>query len=55
MRIIPPLVASIVDGHQVGVIVPIEELMNNQAAKWHVLEKRLCMRWQTRSGTARPN
>ncbi|WP_204278742.1 AroM family protein, partial [Enterobacter hormaechei] len=39
MRIIPPLVASIVDGHQVGVIVPIEELMDNQTAKWHVLEK----------------
>ena len=38
-RIIPPLVASIVDGHQVGVIVPIEELMDNQEAKWHVLEK----------------
>lgn len=36
---IPPLVASIVDGHQVGVIVPMEELMNNQEAKWHVLEK----------------
>src|SRR5690606_35277769 len=28
-RIIPPLVASIVDGHQVGVIVPIEELIGN--------------------------
>ena len=39
MRIIPPLVASIVDGHQVGVIVPMEELMDNQEAKWHVLEK----------------
>ena len=39
MRIIPPLVASIVDGHQVGVIVPIEELMDNQEATWHVLEK----------------
>ncbi|OXL39920.1 AroM protein [Enterobacter mori] len=39
MRIIPPLVASIVDGHQVGVIVPIEELMDNQEAKWQVLEK----------------
>jgi len=39
MRIIPPLVASIVDGHQVGVIVPIEELLDNQAAKWQVLEK----------------
>ncbi|MCU3988663.1 AroM family protein [Enterobacter mori] len=39
MRIIPPLVASIVDGHQVGVIVPIEELMDNQEAKWQALEK----------------
>ncbi|MGE4386686.1 MAG: AroM family protein, partial [Citrobacter sp.] len=27
LRIIPPLVASIVDGHQVGVIVPVEDLM----------------------------
>lgn len=36
-RIIPPLVASIVDGHQVGVIVPVEELMAVQAAKWQVL------------------
>lgn len=26
-RIIPPLVASIVDGHQVGVIVPVEEVL----------------------------
>lgn len=55
MRIIPPLVASIVDGHQVGVIVPIEELMDNQEAKWHVLEKVPCMRWQIRSGTVRPS
>ncbi|WP_368544526.1 AroM family protein [Enterobacter soli] len=39
MRIIPPLVASIVDGHQVGVIVPIEELLENQAVKWSALEK----------------
>ena len=39
MRIIPPLVASIVDGHQVGVIVPIPELMDNQASKWKVLQK----------------
>ncbi|ELY2618158.1 AroM family protein [Cronobacter sakazakii] len=37
-RIIPPLVASIVDGHQVGVIVPIPELMDIQAQKWQVLE-----------------
>ncbi|CAI8725894.1 AroM family protein [Kosakonia sp. YIM B13611] len=38
-RIIPPLVASIVDGHQVGVMVPIPELMAQQKKKWHVLEK----------------
>lgn len=38
-RIIPPLVASIVDGHQVGVIVPIPELMEPQQRKWSVLEK----------------
>lgn len=37
-RIIPPLVASIVDGHQVGVIVPIPELMAQQKKKWQVLE-----------------
>lgn len=39
MRIIPPLVASIVDGHQVGVIVPIQELLDNQTNKWKVLQK----------------
>lgn len=37
-RIIPPLVASIVDGHQVGVIVPIPELLSSQAEKWALLE-----------------
>lgn len=37
-RIIPPLVASIVDGHQVGVMVPIPELMQQQQRKWSVLE-----------------
>lgn len=38
LRIIPPLVASIVDGHQVGVIVPMEELIPAQKIKWQVLE-----------------
>ena len=33
-RIIPPLVASIVDGHQVGVIVPVEEVLPMQRQKW---------------------
>lgn len=36
-RIIPPLVASIVEGHQVGVIVPIEEVLRAQQEKWQVL------------------
>ncbi|EDV7304780.1 AroM family protein [Salmonella enterica subsp. enterica serovar Plymouth] len=38
LRIIPPLVASIVDGHQVGVIVPVEELLAAQEKKWQVLQ-----------------
>ena len=38
MRIIPPLVASIVDGHQVGVIVPVEEVLPMQQQKWLSLE-----------------
>ncbi|VDY45080.1 AroM protein [Salmonella enterica subsp. enterica serovar Daytona] len=33
LRIIPPLVASIVDGHQVGVIVPVAELLAAQEKK----------------------
>ena len=38
LRIIPPLVASIVDGHQVGVIVPVTELLEAQVSKWQVLQ-----------------
>ncbi|EBX2872993.1 AroM protein [Salmonella enterica subsp. enterica serovar Muenchen] len=38
LRIIPPLVASIVDGHQVGVIVPVSELLAAQEKKWQVLQ-----------------
>jgi protein AroM len=37
-RIIPPLVASIVDGHQVGIILPIPELLPAQNKKWQQLE-----------------
>jgi len=37
-RIIPPLVASIVDGHQVGVIVPVVEQLAAQRRKWQMLE-----------------
>lgn len=38
LRIIPPLVASIVEGHQVGVIVPVTELLKAQTQKWQVLQ-----------------
>ncbi|EAA2222784.1 TPA: AroM family protein [Salmonella enterica subsp. enterica serovar Neukoelln] len=38
LRIIPPLVASIVDGHQVGVIVPVAELLAAQEKKWQLLQ-----------------
>lgn len=38
-RIIPPLVNSIVDNHQVGVIVPIPEQLRLQRAKWQDLQK----------------
>ncbi|ECT7782053.1 AroM family protein [Salmonella enterica] len=38
LRITPPLVASIVDGHQVGVIVPVAELLAAQEKKWQVLQ-----------------
>lgn len=37
-RIIPPLIASIVDGHQVGVIVPMRELLSVQEQKWQGLQ-----------------
>lgn len=37
-RIIPPLVASIVDGHQAGIILPLPELLKSQHKKWQQLE-----------------
>ena len=37
-RIIPPLVASIVDGYQVGIIIPVPEMMKFQNKKWQLLE-----------------
>lgn len=37
-RIIPPLVSSIVDGHQVGVIVPLTGLIEGQMEKWQLLD-----------------
>lgn len=33
-RVIPPLVSSIVHGHQMGVIVPVPELLNTQRNNW---------------------
>lgn len=36
-RIIPPLVASIVEGHHVGVLVPIEAILKAQKEKWQML------------------
>ncbi|ENA5519399.1 AroM family protein [Escherichia albertii] len=39
LRILPPLVSSIVEGHQVGVIVPVEDLLEAQAQKWQILQK----------------
>ncbi|GDX06184.1 AroM family protein [Buttiauxella sp. A111] len=37
-RIIPPLVASIVDGHQVGIIIPVPEMLKFQHKKWQLLQ-----------------
>lgn len=37
-RIIPPLVASIVDGHQIGIILPVPELLKYQHKKWQLLQ-----------------
>ena len=37
-RMIPPLVSSIVHGHQMGVIVPVPELLKHQRSNWHKLK-----------------
>ncbi|MDE1189420.1 MAG: AroM family protein [Pantoea sp.] len=36
-RIIPPLVGAIVHGHKVGIVVPVEEQIAEQASKWRNL------------------
>ncbi|CAK6495647.1 hypothetical protein PANNVG_02679 [Pantoea sp. Nvir] len=41
-RIIPPLVSAIVQDHQVGIVVPVEEQMQQQANKWRNLQRRPC-------------
>lgn len=38
-RIVPPLISSIVDGHQVGVLVAVPEMLPAQQQKWSVLKK----------------
>jgi len=38
-RIVPPLIASIVESHQMGVILPFPELIRYQQNKWRLLEK----------------
>ena len=38
-RLLPPLVASIVESHQMGVILPFPELIKYQQNKWCLLEK----------------
>lgn len=41
-RILPPLVESIVDGHQVGIMVSLEEQLQHQTNKWRNLSKSPC-------------
>ncbi|MCU5772070.1 AroM family protein [Erwiniaceae bacterium BAC15a-03b] len=41
-RIIPPLIKSIVDSHQVGIVVPVQEQIREQASKWRHLSKVPC-------------
>ncbi len=41
-RIIPPLVQSIVDGHQVGIVVPTWQQIDEQREKWNSLHKAPC-------------
>ncbi len=38
-RIIPPLVASIVDGHQTGIILPLPDMLKSQHIKWQQLQQ----------------
>ena len=41
-RMIPPLVASIVGGHQVGVLVPAEPIFDAHQEKWQLLPNSPC-------------
>lgn len=37
-RVIPPLISSIVEGHRMGVIVPVPELLKAQRSNWVALQ-----------------
>lgn len=41
-RIIPPLIRAIVGTHQVGIVVPVESQIAEQATKWSTLSKAPC-------------
>ncbi|MDO1920464.1 AroM family protein, partial [Escherichia coli] len=38
-RILPPLFSSIVEDHQVGFFLPVEDFLPFQAKKWQILQK----------------
>lgn len=46
-RILPPLVSSIVEDHQVGVIVPVEEMLPVQAQNGKFCRNRRYFHWVT--------
>jgi protein AroM len=41
-RIIPPLLAAMVSGHRLGIVVPVEEQIKQQANKWLMLAASPC-------------
>ncbi|BAN98593.1 hypothetical protein E05_38270 [Plautia stali symbiont] len=41
-RIIPPLVSAIVQAHKIGIVVPVEEQIAEQASKWRNLQSTPC-------------
>ncbi|MGK3142763.1 AroM family protein [Pantoea sp. C2G6] len=41
-RIIPPLIQALVQHQRVGIVVPVEEQIVEQAAKWHALPSPPC-------------
>ena len=42
-RIIPPLVSAIVQAHKIGIVVPVEEQIAEQASKWRNLQSSPCL------------